>query len=209
MADRIGPGEEGDGAMREKRVLSKSEARRALRRKVWELPDKLYKEGSARLCGRIHQLTAWQRAAVVCLYFPMRREPDIRPLFSRAREEGKKLLLPRFQETRGIYEPVPVDDPVRDLRPGRYGIPEPRDVAEPSGATALFDFILVPGVAFSVNGDRLGRGGGYFDRLLALTNAEKCGVAFECQIVDELPMESHDIRMDYIVTPARCLTFAQ
>jgi 5-formyltetrahydrofolate cyclo-ligase len=66
--------------------------------------------------------------------------------------------------------------------------------------------ILVPGVAFDLQGNRLGRGKGFYDRLLAEIRGVKCGVAFEEQIVDEIPVGSHDAAMDFIVTPSRVIT---
>ena len=65
------------------------------------------------------------------------------------------------------------------------------------------DFIVVPGVAFSLDGRRLGRGRGFYDRLLASVRGIKCGVAFDEQIVDAIPADGQDIRLDYILTPTR------
>lgn len=186
-------------------VASKAELRRVMAQAVRSMPDDEYREGSVRLCGLVRQMESWRQSAAVCLYYPLQQEPDIRPLFRSTLDAGKRLYLPRYREASGMYEPVPVLDPERDLQPGRYGIPEPRVPEVIETSEVVFEFILVPGVAFSVNGCRLGRGGGYFDRLLARRNAERCGVAFECQLMTELPMEPHDIRMDYIVTPARCV----
>jgi 5-formyltetrahydrofolate cyclo-ligase len=65
------------------------------------------------------------------------------------------------------------------------------------------DFLLVPGVAFDRSGRRLGRGKGFYDRLLAGVTGMKCGVAWDEQIVHELPAEPHDIAMDLMLTPSR------
>ena len=64
------------------------------------------------------------------------------------------------------------------------------------------DLIIVCGVAFDRLGGRLGRGGGFFDRLLSTTNAKKCGVCFDQQLRTAVPMEKHDIKMDMIATPS-------
>ena len=65
------------------------------------------------------------------------------------------------------------------------------------------DLALVPGIGFTLDGGRLGRGKGYYDRLLAEVPVMKCGVAFECQIADEFPLESHDVQLNCILTPTR------
>ena len=65
------------------------------------------------------------------------------------------------------------------------------------------DFVLVPGIAFDLQGRRLGRGKGYYDRLLAEVRGKTCGVAFDEQIVDEIPVEPHDIHVNCILTPTR------
>jgi len=67
------------------------------------------------------------------------------------------------------------------------------------------DLILVPGVAFDLCGCRLGRGGGFYDRLLAETHGVKCGIAFDEQITGEVPTGEHDLQMDFILTPTRCV----
>jgi 5-formyltetrahydrofolate cyclo-ligase len=67
----------------------------------------------------------------------------------------------------------------------------------------VLDFILVPGVAFDLSGRRLGRGKGYYDRLLKQTRGTTCGVAFDEQIVGEIPVEPHDLNVNCILTPTR------
>jgi len=87
---------------------------------------------------------------------------------------------------------------------GQFWIPEPRpDCAEIPADT--FELVLVPGVAFDLKGRRLGRGRGFFDRLLVEVRGLKCGIAFELQMANEIPTEAHDIRMDFILTPTRCV----
>jgi 5-formyltetrahydrofolate cyclo-ligase len=69
------------------------------------------------------------------------------------------------------------------------------------------DLILVPGLAFDLNGRRLGKGKGYYDRLLAGVSGIKCGVAFDEQVVSEVPAGPHDVRVNCILTPTRWLEF--
>jgi 5-formyltetrahydrofolate cyclo-ligase len=58
-----------------------------------------------------------------------------------------------------------------------------------------------------MSGYRLGRGKGYYDKLLTQATGKKCGICFECQIVDELPVENHDVKMNYVITPSLIVEF--
>lgn len=89
------------------------------------------------------------------------------------------------------------------MKKGAFGILEPTDISHPITNLSSIDTIVVPGVAFDIHGHRLGRGKGYYDRLLSqkgLENAYKLGICFPCQIVDTLPTEPHDIAMDNIIS---------
>ena len=66
-----------------------------------------------------------------------------------------------------------------------------------------FDLVLVPGMAFDLQGNRLGRGQGFYDRLLAKTSGVKCGVAYDFQLLKNIPAETHDARVSFIFTPSR------
>jgi 5-formyltetrahydrofolate cyclo-ligase len=95
----------------------------------------------------------------------------------------------------------------RELEPGPFGALEP-----PAGAREVpldeIDCVVLPGVAFSEDGHRLGRGGGYYDATLArMARAARVGVAFDAQLVPTLPREPHDAALDAIVTEARLLLF--
>jgi 5-formyltetrahydrofolate cyclo-ligase len=144
----------------------------------------------------------WQRARTVFLFWPMDRELDTRLVIEAALREGRVVALPRFSPARGVYEPVQVSDPALDLIPGRLGILEPRDGC-PEVELIRLDFVLVPGLGFGPDGRRLGRGKGFYDRMLARVGGWKCGVAFEQQIIDGIPLEPHDVCVDCLLTPAR------
>jgi 5-formyltetrahydrofolate cyclo-ligase len=68
-----------------------------------------------------------------------------------------------------------------------------------------FDLVLVPGAAFDLNGSRLGRGQGFYDRLLEKVSGVKCGVAYDFQLLEKIPTEPHDAKVDFILTPSRCV----
>jgi 5-formyltetrahydrofolate cyclo-ligase len=180
----------------------KSRLRTELRARLAGLTREQRVRDSASLCTLITGQAAWRGAGTVLLFAALPDEPDIAPLISAALSAGQRVALPRFVTARAGYEPHEIRDPARDLTPGRFGVLEPRDGCtplEPRGPVLT----LVPGIGFSVDGVRLGRGQGFYDRLLATIPGDKCGVAFECQVGVELPREPHDVRMDFIATPGR------
>ena len=157
---------------------------------------------SRALCERLREQAVWQSARSVMLFAPLPRETDVWPLVEEALASGKTVALPRFSPTSGGYAAAVVRDPANDLRPGLLGIREPTERCEAIALNRL-DLVLVPGVAFDARGRRLGRGKGYYDRMLARISGWKCGVAFDWQVIPEVPLEPHDVRMDYLLTPTR------
>jgi 5-formyltetrahydrofolate cyclo-ligase len=92
------------------------------------------------------------------------------------------------------------------LEPDGWGIPGPlpdhADWIEDLGA---LDLVVVPGIAFDRQGRRLGFGGGYYDRFLSLTQAPKIGLSYDCTLLDEVPVEPHDARVDIVITESSTL----
>lgn len=132
-------------------------------------------------------------SGVVFGFAPMRLEPD----WTGAIGAGWDVALPRTEAGGLAFHRV---TDFSTLAKGRLGAREPAggEVIAPSAANV----ILVPGVAFDRDGARLGRGGGYYDRLLASVpaSARRIGVCFACQIVERVPVEPHDVALDEIVT---------
>jgi 5-formyltetrahydrofolate cyclo-ligase len=135
---------------------------------------------------------------------PLPDEPHIRPLLDRALAEGKAVTLPRFVLSNDCYEAALIRDPHQDLAVGKFGIAEPTAFCEAFPLKRL-DLVLAPGLAFDWHGHRLGRGKGFYDRLLSAVSGKTCGVAYDQQMVDAVPIEPHDIRLNCIITPSRWL----
>ena len=157
---------------------------------------------SLQICSRLRQQTIWQSAGSILSFAPLPAEPDIWPLLEEAWLAGKTVALPRFASQKRSYVACVVQNPGADLASGQFGIREPGDSC-PEFPLNRLDFVLVPGVAFDARGGRLGRGKGYYDRLLAAVKGTKCGVAFDEQIVEAVPVGPLDIRVDCILTPTR------
>lgn len=136
-------------------------------------------------------------AKAVVLYAALPGEPDLSQLPIRLNLSS--FLLPRIEE-QGLrfYEVFAW----QELKKGRFHVDEPDPGQHNTGDPAKADVVLVPGMAFTAGGLRLGRGGGYYDRFLGSlpANAAKIGICFSCQIVASLPVERHDIAVDRVVT---------
>lgn len=144
----------------------------------------------------------WMAAQSVLLFAPLPDEPDLWPLLAAALAAGKHVALPSFVAGKNTYTARQILDPARDLVIGKFGIREVADLSPEMDLNQL-DLVLVPGVAFDASGGRLGRGRGFYDRLLAAVRGTKCGVAFDEQIVDAVPVGPQDIPLNCILTPTR------
>jgi 5-formyltetrahydrofolate cyclo-ligase len=126
------------------------------------------------ICERVAELPVWKAARVATLFEPMNSEPQITTLIEELRRRGSEIIiiLPSARE----HDDVPIISPI--------------------------DLVLVPGLAFTRDGGRLGRGRGFFDRFLAhrTPRAAKIGVCFNFQILPSLPLEAHDVKVGLVVS---------
>ena len=162
------------------------------------------KEGvSKRITDTVIGLPEYQNAKCVMWYVDVRAEVRTRHALPDAVASGKEIVIPFCVD--GELELFHLES-MDELAEGMYGILEPkaelREVAAKRVPVEQLDLVLVPGVAFDAVGGRTGHGKGYYDKLLenARPDAPLVSLAFECQIFDEIPMQSHDIYMDKVVT---------
>ncbi|HEY3321198.1 MAG TPA: 5-formyltetrahydrofolate cyclo-ligase [Planctomycetota bacterium] len=121
-------------------------------------------------------------------------------------DAGKTLALPRTEPSTRSIRALTITDLDRDLEISAFGFCEPKASLPEIPANQL-DLVLVPGLAFDLKGNRLGRGAGYYDRFLAqpALSAATVALAFECQIVDEVPALRHDKAVQFIFTERRLI----
>jgi 5-formyltetrahydrofolate cyclo-ligase len=170
------------------------------------LPQAVHAAGSQAIAQRLVALPAYARAGSVLLTLPFRSEWDVRVVVDAALGAGKRVVLPRVDETVRMLALHAVTDLAHDIEAGYRGIPEPR-LSTPVVDPGEVGFALVPGVAFDVAGHRLGYGGGFYDRLLPLLRpgTPRVAAAFDLQVVAHVPAGAHDVTIDRIVTPTRTL----
>lgn len=188
-------------------ALSKATLRQELRARIAKLADARRAADSERACALLVAQSIWSSAQSVLFYAALRDELDLSPMLARALADGKAVALPRFIRESGTYEVFRITDLQGDCARGKFGILEPSPACAPFSLNRL-DLVLAPGVGFDEAGHRLGRGGGYYDRLLSHASGVKCGVLFDEQLVRQIPVEPHDIHMDTLLTPTRWLDIA-
>jgi 5-formyltetrahydrofolate cyclo-ligase len=143
------------------------------------------------------KLESWElyrQAESVGLYLAMNDEIAVDQLI----DCSKKIFLPRYNSSAGKYEMAEVVS-ADALVAGKYGIKEPSAECRQAEINEIALW-LIPAVAFDRNGNRLGRGGGFYDRLLENEKGIKVGIAHSLRIVEELPVEDWDIKMDFVIT---------
>ncbi len=156
---------------------------------------------SGNACRRIAEIPAWNAAKTVLVYAPLPDELNCTPAAMVALECGVRVCVPRVDWALKRLEAVPIADFNADLLPDRHAVRSPRPDLAAVDASEI-DAVLVPGLAFDRTGGRLGRGGGFYDRLLSTSGfrAVKIGVAFGVQVVEAVPRDARDVRVDWVAT---------
>lgn len=173
--------------------MEKSEVRRNIRRLRMMLSDMEKEQAAQEVFSQLENTAAFMMADNILIYHSL---PDeLQTLAFLRKWNGRKhFFLPRVNGVN--LELLPYIE--SELRKGAY------DIEEPSGSNLAdvedIDLMIVPAVAFDRKGNRLGRGKGFYDRLLATTKATKIGVGYEFQLLDEIPSEAHDVPMNMVIT---------
>ncbi len=186
-----------------------AEEKRALRSELIAVRARIGQDDrfarSRLIADRLDALEPVRGAQVVAVYAPLGTEVDSLEIARRVEARAGRVVFPRAVpgERRLVFARCNLEDLVR----GPLGAHEPPGHA-PAVALDEVDCVIMPGVAFSEDGVRLGRGGGYYDATLrAMPRAARVGVAFDVQIVPTLPREPHDAPLDAVVTERRTLLF--
>lgn len=179
------------------RRVTKIELRREMRARVRALaPER--PEKSRAICERIAEHPAFAAGRVIGVFAPLPGEPDVELLWEKG---GRGFCYPRVVGEEIEFVAVPR---LADLTAAAWNvhIREPVDALLEIVEAVKIDLLLVPGLAFTRAGLRLGRGGGFYDRFLAGLPAQtvKLGVCFDAQLIGDLPWEPHDQRVDAVVT---------
>lgn len=178
-------------------IITKDDIRRRIRARKALLDDRERREAAARVFGILEETPEFMLSDHILMYHSLPDELSTREFIDKW--SGRKhFYLPRVNGVN--LDILPFDRST--LKLGSFHIEEPQgdDVV----SIDCIEMIVIPGVAYDRNGNRLGRGKGYYDRLMASTRARKVGVAYDFQLVDEdIPVDSHDVPVDIVITESR------
>ena len=182
------------------------QAKTALREQMRQALDRITptvrQVESMDLCARLEPQL--QSAHTILFYAPLADELDVWPLLEKFAAARKICALPAFNPASQTYTARIVFNPAQDVATGKFGVREPA-LSCPSIELNQFDLVLVPGMAFDPQGYRLGRGRGFYDRILAVASGIKYGIGYDFQIQPNVPAEQHDMKVDFLFTPSRGL----
>ncbi len=160
---------------------------------------------SADIWERLSVLTEFATASQLLVYVSKEQEVETRGLIQQLLAMGRQVCVPWFDGAKEQYVASELHDFTLDLATGKFGILEPKLEAVRPVAGNRINAALVPGLAFDETGNRLGHGRGYFDRLLREVRGVRIALAYDFQLLSEVPREAHDTPVDFIVTEKRVL----
>jgi 5-formyltetrahydrofolate cyclo-ligase len=154
----------------------------------------------------LFKLPQFLAARTVMFYVSFRSEVETHDMIREALASGKTVVVPVTDMKNKRLALSRLKDFDRDLAPGIWGIPEPSQEKIRPIACHDIDLVIAPGAAFSVNGNRIGYGGGFYDQLLRESGKKACALAFEMQILSDIPNNpEQDVPVDYILTENRVI----
>lgn len=187
-------------------MLDKKTIRKEILRKRDSIQPEIRQIKDRLIMDKVISLPDFLKAKTIFYFASFRSEVNTLPQIEEALRSGKRIVLPKVDNANKrlkLYEILNTDE----IKLGFWGIPEPEAIPERERDINEVDLVIMPGVAFDTQGTRLGYGAGYYDKLLSglKRNIPLIAIAYEEQIVDTLPSEDHDVRIDMIVTDKRII----
>jgi 5-formyltetrahydrofolate cyclo-ligase len=194
--------------MAETNENSKSAIRRRLRETLAGLTEQQRHAKSIAACAAVVASPEFKAASVVMLYLSMSMEVDTSSIALKAWQTGKTVVVPKVSWDQRRMLPIEISSLTAGLTTTGPGVREPMS-GNPIPVN-LIDLVIVPGLGFTETGYRIGRGMGFYDRFLAQNDfvGVSCGLAFEEQIVPQLPVLDHDIPLSMLATDRGIRRFA-
>jgi 5-formyltetrahydrofolate cyclo-ligase len=184
--------------------LNKTELRAQAGRLRDGLPAAEKEKLDAAIIANFLRWDVYKRARTIFCYVSFRSEVDTSPILRHALAHGKTITVPKVDPATKSMRAYSICNPEKELGPGCYGILEPLAGCAEVDGTGL-DIVIAPGLAFTRRGDRLGYGGGYYDRFLRLINSKNkkvtvCSLVYERLVYNFLPVKENDVPVDYLIT---------
>ena len=192
-----------------------NDERQDLRKKILQARDMLSAgerhEKSLCVMKNFWSLPEINQWLTLFIYVDFRSEVETLDLIKSCLNQGKRVAVPLVDASAVCMTPLLIKDPLKDLVPGYYDIPEPDPRKSSPVAADEIDAAIIPGSVFDTNGGRLGYGGGYYDRFLVndAPQAKRIGFAFEMQVVEKVPVLPHDQPLDILITEKRTVNITR
>ncbi len=175
--------------------VEKEQLRREIRQRFHASSPTERQAWSEEICKRILEEPHTKTAQHILAFYPMKDEVNILPLIRKLRAMGKVVLMPEVISDEDMILREFIDE--QGVEKGRLGTISP--TGKPFSDYEKIDLVLVPGMAFTCRGERLGRGKGFYDRFLTkVSGGYKRGVCFPYQVVESIPCDKNDVLVDYV-----------
>ncbi len=187
--------------------LKKQIIRKQLLNKKKLLSQQAILDKSKIIADKLIKFDIYRQSKKIMLYIATKKEVQTEKIIISARKDYKEIFIPLICRNKIDLIPSLVCDFENELAIGNLGIVQPKEEFYRLYPPDILDLVIVPGVAFTEQGHRLGRGGGYYDRFLMKLKrkAYSIGLAFEEQMVNQLPIEENDMPVDCIITEKRII----
>jgi len=180
-------------------MIEKKQLRQWMKDQLAQLTNMQYEQWSYEISNRLFDQAEWKDAKMIGITISNRPEVDTYQIIRRAWREGKKVAVPKCFPKENIMKFFQLNTFLQLEKVFR-------DLYEPKLEASLFvspeniDYLIVPGLAFTKEGYRLGFGGGYYDRYLPHFQGRTVSLAFDIQVVEQIPFEQHDLPVEKIIT---------
>jgi 5-formyltetrahydrofolate cyclo-ligase len=186
---------------------TKADIRKEISASVGKLSKAELAEKTKAIEDRLFDFANFLESKIALLYMDRDYEVGTSGIIKRAYAYNKIVILPLVTSNPKELLLYKIDKPETDLKPGPNGVPAPDPESCRSVPHDCIDIAVIPGLAFDEKGGRIGSGRGYYDRLIPSlpVTTRKVALAYDCQIIAQVPMESHDKYVDIIITDQRII----
>ncbi len=187
--------------------LNKHFLRKQLLNKRKFLSKRSILEKSNKIADKLIKFDKYQQSEKIMLYISTKLEVQTQRIIESAQKDNKSIYIPLIIPEQHDLIPSLVIDFEKEIALGNLGIYQPRKEFHRLFPPSILDLVIVPGLAFNQQGHRLGRGGGYYDRFLKKlpVQAYSIALAFEMQMIEQIPLEENDMPVDCIITEKRII----
>ena len=187
--------------------MDKAQLRRTLLNRLYALPSEQRSERSRRACQNLVSIEPFQKASTVMMFVSLPHEVDTSEAILHAWQLGKVVAVPKISWEQRHMIPVQISSLETGFSTSAFGLRNP--IAGVPVPFEDIDLVVTPALGFDRKGNRLGRGGAFYDRFFAndQLRALKCGFAFAEQVMDSIPVTEHDLPVDMLVTDEGIMLF--